>query len=260
MTRPPVKLKAVIFDWAGTMVDFGSLAPVIAMRQAFEAVGLDLADAEIRGPMGQAKRDHVAALMALPRIATLWQAKTGHRPQEADVERIYSSLDDLMRRAGTERAMLIPGARATFDSLRAQGVRVGSSTGYTRAMMAPILKAAAVQGYEPELVVCAGETVAGRPAPLMIWKNLVELGVYPASDVVVVDDAPAGILAGKAAGCFTVGVAASGNSLGLSFEDYQKLPPSDRDHRLRAAYAELQSAGADLVIDSVADLPGRLLN
>ncbi|WKL58941.1 phosphonoacetaldehyde hydrolase [Asticcacaulis sp. ZE23SCel15] len=259
MIAKPHRPQAVIFDWAGTMVDFGSLAPVIAMQQGFAAAGVEVSEAEVRRPMGQAKRDHVAALLAQPEVAQRWRDKTGHAPAEHDIERIYASLDNLMRAAGTARAKLIPGARATFDRLRTAGIRVGSSTGYTRAMMAPILTAAAAQGYEPELVVCAGETAQGRPAPLMIWKNFVELGVWPAAEVVVVDDAPVGITAGKAAGAFTVGVAGSGNEMGLTEEAFAALTDDERGLGLERARAALYAAGADVVIDTVADLP-RLLS
>ena len=59
-------LKAVIFDWAGTMVDFGSVAPVMALRDAFDAEGVPVTDAEIRTHMGRTMRGHVAT--SLPRF------------------------------------------------------------------------------------------------------------------------------------------------------------------------------------------------
>jgi phosphonoacetaldehyde hydrolase len=120
-------------------------------------------------------------------------------------------------------------------------------------MMQPVLARAAEQGYVPEHVVCSGETPAGRPSPLMIYKACAELGVWPLSRVVKVDDAEAGIAEGKAAGAFTVGVA-SGNALGLSLEALQALPASERARRIERAGRSLLDAGADLVIDSVADL------
>lgn len=247
-------IAAIVFDWAGTMIDFGSIAPVIALRRAFEAEGLPVRDDEVRAGMGLAKRDHVRALLETPRVRAAWIEAGRPAPTEADADRINDALEPLVREAAAERARLIPGARETFEALRDKGVRIGSTTGYTRAMMGPILAAAADQGYAPELVVCAGETRVGRPSPLMLWKAMVELGVYPASAVVKVDDAPAGIAEGRAAGCFTVGVAASGNALGLSLEDYRALPADGRAARLADAHAALRAAGADLVIDSVADL------
>lgn len=88
----------------------------------------------------------------------------------------------------------------------------------------------------------------------MIYKTCSELGVWPLSRVIKVDDAEAGISEGRAAGCFTIGLAASGNGIGLSLEAYQALDPVDREERLSKVRASLMAAGADMVIDSVADL------
>ncbi|WP_140987184.1 phosphonoacetaldehyde hydrolase [Asticcacaulis tiandongensis] len=247
--------KAVIFDWAGTMVDFGSLAPVVAMQHAFTQMNVPITEPEARLPMGQAKRDHVLSILAIERVRQAWIEQYGQAPAAADADHIFASLDSLMREAGAARATLIPGARSTFDQLRAKGIRIGSTTGYTRPMMVPIQKAAAAQGYEPEIIVCAGETLKGRPAPLIIWKAMVELGVYPAAEVVVVDDSIAGIEAGRAAGCFTVGIAASGNGVGLDLPQFQALSASELAARVQDAREALLRAGADKVIDTVAGLP-----
>src|SRR5258708_31957172 len=102
-------------------------------------------------------------------------------------------------------------------------------------MMAAVVREAAAQGYVPDHVVCSGETPAGRPTPLMIYKACAELGVWPLSRVVKVDDAEAGVAEGRAAGCFTVGIAASGNGVGLSQEALQALPAGDRAARIAAA-------------------------
>lgn len=47
-----IRIEAVIFDWAGTVVDYGCFAPVEAFRQAFEEAGIHPAVEEIRKPMG----------------------------------------------------------------------------------------------------------------------------------------------------------------------------------------------------------------
>ncbi|HEX2818135.1 MAG TPA: phosphonoacetaldehyde hydrolase [Phenylobacterium sp.] len=248
----------VIFDWAGTMVDFGCCAPIAAYVEAFGRRGVTLAEAAARADMGIAKVDHVRALLARAEVARDWKAAQGRDPTEADVEALMADLGPLMRDAAAVASQLIPGAAETVAALRARGLRIASSTGYTREMMAPVLARAAEQGYAPDHVVCAGETPQGRPSPLMIYKACAELGVWPLSRVVKVDDAEAGVAEGRAAGCFTVGVAASGNSVGLSLEAFQALDAADRERRLAAARASLLAAGADVVIDTVADLPGLL--
>jgi len=226
----------VIFDWAGTMVDFGCEAPVAALLEAFAASGVVIDAATARRDMGKAKHDHVQALLADARVAAAWAGKTGHAPGRADVDALMLRLGPLMREHAARASTLIPGARAAFEALRSLGIRVASSTGYTREMMQPVLERAAAQGYRPEHLVCSGETPVGRPSPLMIYKACVDLAVWPLSRVVKVDDAEAGIAEGRAAGAFTVGVL-SGNVHGT---------PNGRE--------VLSAAGADLVIDSVADL------
>jgi len=186
-------IKAVIFDWAGTMVDFGSVAPVQALIDAFAAHGVEITAAQARRDMGMAKRDHIAAILDNPDVASLWAASRGAAPVRQDGDCIYRALEPLIEAAATRCADLIPGAAAVAADLAKLGVKVGSGTGYTRQMMSGILPRAAAQGYAPSVVVCAGETPSGRPAPLMTWKALVELDAWPARACVKVDDAGGGI-------------------------------------------------------------------
>ncbi|HLY80831.1 MAG TPA: phosphonoacetaldehyde hydrolase [Caulobacteraceae bacterium] len=244
----------VIFDWAGTMVDFGCRAPAAALIEAFARQGVAVDEPTVRADMGKAKADHVRALLSLPEVAAAWAEANGGAPGEAAVAALMDDLGPLMRDAAAQAAQLIPGAADTVAALRAGGLKVASSTGYTREMMAPVLVRAAEQGYAPDHLVCANETPEGRPSPLMIYKACAELGVWPLTRVIKVDDAEAGIGEGRAAGCFTVGVSASGNGLGLSPAALAALDPSDRAARLAIATASLRAAGADLVIETVADL------
>jgi phosphonoacetaldehyde hydrolase len=247
-------IKAVVFDWAGTMVDFGCMAPVEALIEAFAAHGVALSAAEARRDMGRAKRDHVMAILAYPEVAAAWTEVRGMAPVTADGDAIYAALEPLIEAAATRCADLIPGAAKVVEDLRELGVKVGSGTGYTRQMMSGILPEAAAHGYAPDVVVCAGETPSGRPAPLMAWKALIEMDAWPARACVKVDDATVGIEEGRSAGCWTVGLAASGNGVGLSLADYQSLPEVERRARVAASAAALNAAGADYVIDTVADI------
>jgi phosphonoacetaldehyde hydrolase len=182
----------VIFDWAGTTVDFGCHAPVIALQEAFARRGITITVAQARRDMGKAKEDHVRALLRDPVVAALWTSVRGAAPDDSDIAALMADLGPLMRDQATRAAHLIDGARATIDALRAQGLKIASSTGYTRDMMATVLSEAAAQGYAPDHLVCSGETPTGRPSPLMIYKACAELGVWPLSRVVKVDDAEPG--------------------------------------------------------------------
>jgi phosphonoacetaldehyde hydrolase len=247
-------LKAVIFDWAGTVVDYGSLAPMGAFVAAFRAFGVDIAVAEARGPMGMAKRPHIAAIFNLPRVGAEWLKRHGRAPTEADIDALYDVFVPMNVASAADHAALIPGTAETVRRLRAMGLKIGSTTGYTREIMAKILPLAAGQGFAPDNLVCTGDTSEGRPTPFMIYKTLLDLAVWPAWSAVKVDDTEVGVAEGINAGAWAIGVSVSGNVFGLSLDETRRLSPRDFQ-RLRAeAAAKLTTAGAHYVIDSVADL------
>jgi phosphonoacetaldehyde hydrolase len=247
-------VKAVVFDWAGTMVDFGCMAPVRALLDVFADDGVALSEDEARRDMGKAKLDHLKAIFADPEVAARWLDAKGAPAAEADIERLFAALGPAMIAAAADATQLIPGAADTAAALRALGVKIGSGTGYTRAMMADILPSAAAQGYAPDMVVCAGETPSGRPAPLMTWQALIALDAWPARACIKVDDAPVGIEEGRLAGCWTIGLSASGNGVGLDRAAFEALDPADREERLAKSEAVLRAAGADFVVPDVSHL------
>lgn len=251
MTFP---VKAVVFDWAGTMVDFGCMAPVEALIEVFAGEGVRLSDAEARRDMGKAKHDHLTAIMANSAVAARWLTQKDAPPTAADIERLYQKLVPAMTTAAARASILIPGAAETAATLAGLGVKIGSGTGYTREMMGEILANAAQDGYAPEVVVCAGETPSGRPAPLMTWKALIALDAWPAQACIKVDDAAVGIEEGRLAGCWTVGLSASGNGVGMSRDDFLALSPEERRARVAEAEVPLRAAGADFIIEDVSQL------
>lgn len=60
------KWEAVIFDWAGTTVDYGCFAPVQAFVEVFRHFGIEPTMEEVREPMGMLKRDHIRAMLEMP--------------------------------------------------------------------------------------------------------------------------------------------------------------------------------------------------
>jgi phosphonoacetaldehyde hydrolase len=247
-------LKAVVLDWAGTVIDHGSRAPMGVFVRAFAEFGVDVTIEEARGPMGLAKRDHIAALLRAPRIAAAWAARHGGPPVEADIDRVYEVFLPMNVAVARDHAGLIGGAAEAVARLRARGLRIGSTTGYTREIMAEIVPLAAAQGYAPDNLVCAGDVTEGRPSPLMMYRTFLDLGVWPAHTVVKVDDTEVGIAEGLNAGCWTVGVSLTGNVFGLSPEETAALPVEALEQRRAEAEARLIRAGAHHVVDGVTDI------
>lgn len=252
------QFKAAVFDWAGTMIDFGSFAPMGVFVEAFATFGVEVTIEEARGPMGMPKWDHIKAMMESPRVADAWADAKGNRPTDADVDEVYKIFVPMNEEVVANYATLVPGAIDCITDLRSRGMKIGSTTGYTRSIMERVLPIAAEQGYEPDNLVCADDVIEGRPGPIAMYKCFVELGVYPPEAVVKVDDTQPGIAEGVAAGCLTVGVALSGNYVGKTPEELAEMSDADIEPLRAHATAMLKDAGAHHVIDSVADLP-RLL-
>ncbi|WP_321784623.1 phosphonoacetaldehyde hydrolase [Paraburkholderia sp. J94] len=247
-------VKAVIFDWAGTVVDYGSRAPMGAFVETFEEFGVPISIDEARGPMGMAKRPHIAALMALPRVAQAWKDRYGHVPGDVDIDAVYDVFVPRNVAVAAQYSDVIPGVAAVTKQLRADGVRIGSTTGYTREIIDQIVPGAARQGFEADSIVCTGDTPEGRPSPYMIYRTLPQLGVWRAREAIKVDDTEVGIEEGLNGGTWAVGVAVSGNAFGLSEDEVHALAPDEFALRRAAAIERLRAAGAHYVIDSVADL------
>lgn len=251
-------IQAVILDWAGTTVDYGSLAPVAAFVRLFAEQGVTISAAEARGPMGLEKREHIRQLCQTPAIAARWRERHGREPDAADVDRLYETFVPLQLAAIRDHAQLIPGCRETVAALRERGIRIGANTGYSREMMEPLLLAAAEQRYMPDSTVCATEVPRGRPYPCMSLKNAIELGVEAVQSCVKVDDTVPGIEEGLNAGMWAVGIAISGNEIGLTLADWRALPQLEQGRRRTRARQRLLGGGAHYVIDTIADLPSCL--
>jgi phosphonoacetaldehyde hydrolase len=246
-------VKAVVFDWAGTVVDHGSLGPMGVFVETFAEFGVAITIAEARQPMGIAKRPHVAALLAMPRIAEEWRRVRGSPPSEADVDAVYRVFVPKNIAVAARYADLIPGAAETARRLRALGLKIGTTTGYTHEIMEEIVPVAAEQGFVPDCLVCTGDAPDGRPTPLLLYRAFLDMAVWPASACIKVDDTEVGIAEGLNAGSWSIGVAVTGNVFGLSLANTKALAPAEFQARRDEATGRLAAAGAHYVIDGVAD-------
>lgn len=251
------KVEAVIFDWAGTVVDFGSFAPTQIFVDAFKsAFNFDITLAESRGPMGMGKIDHIRTLLNDPTIKARWEAQFGQAPSEKEAQEIYETFMPLQIEAVVNFAEPLEGVLEVVDTLKSNGVKIGSCSGYPTPVMAALVPASAGFGYQPDCVVASDEIAAGsRPGPWMALKNVIELGVMDVANCVKVDDAVAGMHEGINAGMWTVGISVSGNEFGATFDEYKAMTQAEIDERKKVVVEKLTNAGAHYVIDTVADLP-----
>ncbi|BFT73663.1 phosphonoacetaldehyde hydrolase [Paenibacillus sp. P36] len=247
-------IQAVIFDWAGTMVDYGCFAPLDVFLRIFEKRGIAITAEEARGPMGLLKWDHIHTLCSIPRIAQLWKDKFGALPTNADVDDLYADFEPLLFEILPNYTDPIPGALDLVKELRNRGLKIGSTTGYTAEMMEVVSREAKLKGYEPDSLVTPSEVKAGRPYPWMCYANAANLGVYPFQAIVKVGDTVSDIQEGVNAGAWSVGVVKGGSELGLTEAEVNTMPAAELAAKMAVVEERFRQAGADYVIPTIGDL------
>jgi phosphonoacetaldehyde hydrolase len=246
------RIEAVIFDWAGTTVDHGSLAPVRAVTELFRHQGIPLSDADARIDMGIFKKDHMRRILALPHVTSQWRQRNGRLPDGQDVETLFADFAPLQMEILQEFSQLIPGVTGVAERLHSRGVKLGSTTGYTRPMLDVLVSRAATQGYKPELSMCPDDAGGGRPNPWMCLRIAIEFRLSSTSTAVKIGDTISDIQEALNAGMWAIGIAATGNEVGLSATDLASLTEAERSKRIELAHQTLLAAGAHYVVDSVA--------
>jgi len=248
-----VKLRAAILDWAGTLVDFGSRAPVAALQSEFAEADVPVTVAEAREPMGLDKKAHIRAILQLARVSAAWAAKYGNIPAEQDIDKLYAAFVPNQLRVLAHFSDLLPGAADAVARMRSRGLKVGTTTGYNRAMLDYLLERAAAQGFVPDCALCPADAGAGRPMPWMCYLAAIKLDVYPMSAMVKIGDTPADMEEGRNAGMWTIGITRTGNEVGLTEKEWTALSESEQTDLLRTAERRLRAAGAHYIASSIAE-------
>ncbi|WP_378956507.1 phosphonoacetaldehyde hydrolase [Pelosinus sp. sgz500959] len=250
------KVDGVIFDWAGTVVDFGCFAPVHVFTKVFKAVGIEVRIDEARVPMGMLKRDHIKAMLEMPRINKLWQEQYGQCFSEKDIDQLYSNFEPLLLASLAEYTEPLPEVVKTVQLLREKGLKIGSTTGYTNSMMKIVEKGAKEKGYEPDFWITPDSTNSyGRPYPYMIFRNMEALQLSAPWRVIKIGDTAADIAEGLNAGVWSVGVIVGSSQMGLSYDEFESLSEIEKQQTIKNTQQAFLEYGADFTIETMKDLP-----
>lgn len=250
-----MKWEGIIFDWAGTTVDFGSMAPVEVFKAIFEEKGIPVTNEEVRKPMGMLKWDHIQTMLAMPRIRVAWEAAYGRAPEDSDVDELFHAFEPKLMSILARGTALKPYVKDTVDALRMRGYRLGSTTGYTDAMMEPVRMSAEKAGYAPDFWITPdGVDGKGRPYPYMIFRNMEALGWKQVDRILKVGDTVADIEEGRNAGVKTAGILVGSSVMGLAEAEYDALSEDEKDAACRKAAAVYYAAGADYVFHDIRDI------
>jgi phosphonoacetaldehyde hydrolase len=250
------KVKALVLDWSGTTADAYVVAPAVVFVDVFKNQGVEISMAEARGPMGLRKDLHIKALTEVPEIRERWKGVHGKYPDQGDVDTMFADFVPLQLDCLRKYTDLLPGVAEVTQRLQGQGIKIGSSTGFTRAMVDILEEEAAKQGYKPDASVAGDEVAHGaRPAPHMVYKNLDMLGIHTIQSVVKVDDTVSGVGEALNAGCWGVGLVRYSNYMDVDTpEQGASLPAAEIERRMAITRDILEKTGAHYVIDSLADI------
>ena len=248
-------VKGIIFDWAGTTVDFGCFAPLNVFVEIFKRKGISITVEEARKPMGMLKKDHIRAILSMPRISKLWQEEKGREFATIDVDDLYADFEPSLMEILHQYTGVIDGVLPVMDELRKRNIKIGSTTGYTKEMMKIVKQGAAKRGYSPDCIVTADDTGYGRPHPYMIFKNMQLLGIYPPKSAVKVGDTISDIKEGVNAGVWSVGIIVGSSEMGLTENEYDSMSSEEKKDICSRVRNKFMSAGADCVINEISELP-----
>lgn len=250
------KISCVIMDWAGTAIDFGCFAPLNAFLKVFsEEKGIDITYKQAREPMGLLKIDHIKAILTMPEVAEKFRVRYGRDWNMDDVNEMYQSFEKHLFASLRDFTTPIPGVVETMQLLREQGIKIGSTTGYTQAMMDVVRPEAAAKGYVVDNLVTPNDVPAGRPAPYMIYKNMIDLAIPSVDCVVKVGDTIADIKEGLNAKVWSIGIVTGSNEMGLSEEEYKYRSAEELSELKREVREKMLNAGAHFVLDNITELP-----
>ena len=247
-------IRAVIFDWAGTTMDFGCMAPAVVFCKVFEEKGVTISMEEARIPMGAHKKVHIGLITEIPSVRYRWIDTHGTEPTGKDVDDMFERFVPLQEACLSEYSQLIPGTNEVVDECRKRGYKIGSTSGYLPGMLAINQADGEKQGYRPDATFGAGDVPRGRPFGHMVLRNILELDVSPVQSVVKVDDTLTGIEEGLNAGCWGVGLAISGNEVGVPLDEWNAFPEDVKQAHRDRIYPTMYQRGAHYVVDSIADL------
>jgi phosphonoacetaldehyde hydrolase len=247
-------IRCIVLDWAGTTMDFGCMAPAVVFKQVFEKAGVPISMEEARIPMGAHKKVHIGLICEIPAVRARWVDTHGSEPTQDDVDRMFADFVPMQEACLSEYSQLIPGTLEVLAQCRERGYKIGSTSGYLPGMLAINLADAQAQGYDPDATFGAGDVPRGRPYPHMVLRNIVELDISPVQSVVKVDDTLTGIEEGLNAGCWAVGLAISGNEVGVQLDEWNAFSDEVKQAHRNRIYPTMYQRGAHYVVDSIADL------
>ena len=249
------KVEAIVFDLAGTLIDFGSLAPSQVLIELFDRFGIKITRKQAIGPMGIEKRAHIKALLTTRIINLQWKKKFKSKPTDKDIDKLFKLFNPELKKIIKKHSKFISGSKNTIDFIKNKKIKIGINTGYSEEILNVILSELKKQRFIPDVSYSSSYTKIGRPSAEIIYRIFSDLNITKGSNCIKVDDTIPGLQEGLNAGMWVIGVIFSGNEFGKNENEFNKLTNKEKlKFRKKISY-KFKKMGAHYVIDTIKDLP-----
>lgn len=247
-------IEAVIFDWAGTTIDYGNQAPVVALQRTFASFGIEGSNAATQQDLKLDKMSLIHQLLKHDGVRKAALDRFGKISADDIALSLFSAFKRNLLAILPTHAQLKPGVRDLIAYLEANSIPYGTTSGWDADMITDLLPLVAPQGFRPRVNVTVKDTGVDRPDPAMNRLAMAQLGVQHPARTIVFGDTLDDIRAGQAAGANAVGVIEGSGLLGLSKAQWLALPDRDQQALRLQARREYAAAGADLIVNNARDL------
>ena len=169
-------IEAIVFDLAGTLIDFGSLAPSQVLIELFDRFGIKITRKQAIGPMGIEKRAHIKALLTTRKINSQWKKKFKSKPTDKDIDKLFKLFNPELKKIINKHSKFISGSKKTLDFIKNKKIKIGINTGYSEEILNVILPELKKQRFIPDVSYSSSYTKIGRPSaeglPIFVYEEL----------------------------------------------------------------------------------------
>lgn len=258
----PTKLRLAVLDGSGTLVDPGVYAPSVVFQDVFKEFKVPISMAEAREPMGREKKHHIHMITTDPSVKERWKNVYDRYPTSSDVDNMYELFKPMQLIALEKYGGVITGTLEALHTLKKRDLLLGFSTGFNREMVNKILELNPELSTLLDTTITADELPRGRPAPYMVYKNMIDMDVMNPYEVVKIDDTEMGIHEGNYAKCWTIAVSKYSNLMAMTEEEvieFERTDPEGFEEKHYEVKTKLKDAGAHFVVDDITKVPNIIL-
>lgn len=253
------RIRGVVFDLAGTIVDFGVMAPVRAMRKTFRHFGVTVSEGDVRFYTGLEKKEHIRKLGFSSRVRESWRDIYKRDITEEDIESLYRKFVPNQITEIKNYPCLVPNSLEVIEFIRGlHDVKLGSTSGYNRAMVDVVIDNMSKRGLNLDITVASDEILLPRPYAEGCRINMKAMGLRNPTEMVKVGDTDVDVEEGRNAGMWTVAVLQSSNYVGLTPEMIKELEMNNPD-KLGRIYKKAENrliiAEPDYLASDITRLP-----